>query len=74
MNIAADGTRVSAARAFLHPALSRPNLTLLLNTAVVKLNFKGTRCVGVKIMTGGAATDIAADKEVTLAAGSIPAT
>ncbi len=41
MNIAADGTRVSAARAFLHPALSRPNLTLLLNTNVVKLNFKG---------------------------------
>src|SRR5580693_1643190 len=32
MNIDADGTRVSAARAFLHPALSRPNLTLLLNT------------------------------------------
>jgi choline dehydrogenase len=71
MNIAADGTRVSAARAFLHPALSRPNLTLLLNTSVVKLNFKGTRCVGVKILTGGTATDIAADKEVILAAGSI---
>ncbi len=51
MNIAADGTRVSAARAFLHPALPRPNLTLLLNTAVVKLNFKGTRCVGVKVTT-----------------------
>ncbi|HLQ78176.1 MAG TPA: GMC family oxidoreductase N-terminal domain-containing protein, partial [Terriglobia bacterium] len=31
MNIAADGTRVSAVRAFLRPALSRPNLTLLLN-------------------------------------------
>lgn len=71
MNIAADGTRVSAARAFLHPALSRPNLTLLLNTVVVKLNFKGTRCVGVKIVTGGTVTDIAADKEVILAAGSI---
>src|SRR6202521_5133767 len=53
MNIAADGTRVSAVRAFLRPALSRPNLTLLLNATVVKLNFKGTRCVGVKIMTGG---------------------
>jgi len=52
MNIAADGTRVSAVRAFLRPALSRPNLTLLLNTNVVKLNFKGTRCVGVKLMTG----------------------
>jgi choline dehydrogenase len=71
MNIAADGTRVSAARAFLHPALSRPNLTLLLNTNVVKLNFKGTRCVGVKLMTDGALRDIAADKEVILAAGAI---
>ena len=71
MNIAADGTRVSAARAFLHPALSRPSLTLLLNTNVVKLNFKGTRCVGVKLMTESAAMDIAADKEVILAAGTI---
>jgi choline dehydrogenase len=71
MNIAADGTRVSAARAFLHPALSRPNLTLLLNTNVVKLNFKGTRCVGVKLMTDGVVKDIAANKEVILAAGTI---
>src|SRR5437016_4174121 len=71
MNIAADGTRVSAVRAFLRPALSRPNLTLLLNTNVVKLNFTGTRCVGVKLMTDGAVKDIAADKEVILAAGTI---
>jgi choline dehydrogenase len=71
MNIAADGTRVSAVRAFLRPALSRPNLTLLLNTQVVKLNFKGTRCVGVKAMTDGKVVDIAADKEVILAAGTI---
>src|SRR5580693_2239856 len=71
MNIAADGTRVSAVDAFLRPALARPNLTLLLNAAVVKLNFKGTRCVGVKVLKGGTVTDIAADKEVILAAGSI---
>src|SRR3989449_197970 len=71
MNIAADGTRVSAVRAFLRPALSRPNLTLLLNTKVVKLNFKGTRCLGVKLMTDGVEKDIAADKEVILAAGTI---
>src|SRR6058998_3107603 len=62
MNIAADGTRVSAVGAFLRPALSRPNLTLLLNTKVVKLNFKGTRCVGVTVNTDGAEKDIAADK------------
>jgi choline dehydrogenase len=66
MNIAVDGTRVSAARAFLRPALSRPNLTLLLNTNVVKLNFKGHHCLGVKLITGGAAKDITADKEVIL--------
>src|SRR5579863_10044326 len=71
MNIAADGTRVSAARAFLHPAMSRPNLTLLLHTDVVKLNFNGTRCVGVKIHTDGVISDITANKEVILAAGSI---
>jgi choline dehydrogenase len=71
MNIAADGTRVSAVRAFLRPALSRPNLTLLLNTRVVKLNFKGTRCVGVKLMTDGAVKDVAADREVILAAGAV---
>src|SRR6266576_911179 len=71
MNIAADGTRVSAARAFLHPALSRPNLTLLLNSQVVKLNFQGTRCVGVTANTDGAVKDIEADREVILAAGAI---
>lgn len=71
MNITADGTRASAARSFLRPALSRPNLTLLLRTDVVKLNFKGTRCVGVKISTDGTVRDIGAGKEVILAAGTI---
>src|SRR5258705_11727590 len=71
MNIGLDGTRVSAARAFLRPALSRPSLTLLLKTRVVKLNFNGTRCVGVTITTDGAVKDIAAGKEVILAAGAI---
>src|SRR6478736_3336271 len=71
MNIAVDGTRVSAVRAFLRPAMSRPNLTMLLNTNVVKLNFNGTRCVGVKLMIDGAVKNIAADKEVVLAAGTI---
>jgi choline dehydrogenase len=71
MNIAADGTRVSAVRAFLRPALSRPNLTLLLNTDVVKLNFQGDRCTGVKVVAEGVVKDITAEKEVILAAGSI---
>ena len=71
MNITADGTRVSAVSAFLRPALSRASLTLLLNTDVLKLNFKGTRCVGVKLITDRAVKDVAADKEVILTAGTI---
>jgi choline dehydrogenase len=71
MNIAEDGTRVSAARAYLRPALSRPNLTVLLNASVVKLSFKKSRCVGVKAVTAGGVQDIGADKEVVLAAGAI---
>ena len=38
---------------------------------MVKLNFNGTRCVGVKLNTDGAIKDIRADKEVILAAGAI---
>ena len=51
MNIAADGSRVSAARAFLRPNLERPNLTLLLNTNATKVVFDGDRAVGVQIVT-----------------------
>jgi choline dehydrogenase len=71
MNIAADGTRVSAARAFLRPAMTRPNLTVLLNTDVVRLNFTGTRCTGVRVITKGEVQDIGADEEVVVAAGTI---
>src|SRR6185503_5149692 len=71
MNIAKDGTRVSAVRAFLRPALSKPNLTLLLKADVIKLNFKSTRCVGVTLNAEGGTKDIAVEKEVALAAGAI---
>ena len=71
MNIAADGSRVSAARAFLRPALSRPNLTLLLNTNVLKVNFTGKRATGVRVVIDGTAKDIVSDKEVILTAGGV---
>ena len=71
MNIAKDGTRVSAVRAFLRPALPRSNLTLLLKSDVVKLNVQAGRCTGVNLTTDGGVKDIAADKEVILAAGAI---
>jgi choline dehydrogenase len=71
MNIAADGSRVSAARAFLRPNLSRPNLTLLLNANVTKVVFEGDRAAGVQIVTGDRAQNVRASREVILAAGTI---
>src|SRR6202030_724352 len=52
MNIAADGTRVSSARAFLRPNLGRSNLTLLLNSDATKVLFNGDRASGIEIVSG----------------------
>src|SRR5882724_9151563 len=64
MNIAADGTRVSSARAFLHPNLGRPNLTLLLESNVTKVVFEGDRAVGVEVATGDSVRTLRATREV----------
>src|ERR1700722_12396410 len=71
MNIAADGSRVSAARAFLRPNLARPNLTLLLNTHATKVLFDGDRASGVEIVSGEVARTVEATREVILAAGTV---
>jgi len=71
MNIAADGTRVSAARAFLRPNLGRTNLTLLLDTNATKIVFEGDRAVGVQIMTADGLQTVRATREVILSAGAI---
>ena len=71
MNIAADGSRVSSARAFLRPNLGRPNLTLLLNTHATKILFDGDRASGVEIVSGEVARTVEATREVILAAGTI---
>jgi choline dehydrogenase len=71
MNIAADGSRVSAARAFLRPNLGRPNLTLLLNARVTKVVFDGDHATGVQIVTGNRVRNVRASREVVLAAGTI---
>ena len=71
LNVAADGTRVSAARAFLRPNLDRANLTLLLNTNVTRILFEGDRATGVEIVSGGAVKTVKATREVILSAGTI---
>jgi choline dehydrogenase len=71
MNIAADGSRVSAARAFLQPNLDRPNLTLVVNINVTKIVVEGDRAVGVQTVSEKGARTIRARREVILCAGTI---
>ena len=65
------GRRLSAARAYLHPVLDRPNLkveTLALTTRVV---FEGKRAVGVDYLRGGRLQRCAKAAEVILCGGAI---
>src|SRR3954453_20639867 len=71
MNIAADGSRVSAARAFLRPNLDRKNLKLLIEATVTRIVVEGDRAVGVRLVTDGVEQTVHARREVILAAGTI---
>ena len=66
-----NGERWSAARAFLHPALERPNLTVLTGALAERVLFDGRRAAGVAYRRAGAVTHIAARREVLLAGGAI---
>ena len=46
------GRRLSAARAYLHPVLDRPNLTLRTLATANKILFEGNRAVGVEYRRG----------------------
>ena len=63
------GVRNSAARAFLHPALKRPNLTLEAKAHTNRVLFEGTRAVGVEYIQDGQTKQIRAEREVILSGG-----
>ncbi|MEM7142481.1 MAG: choline dehydrogenase [Actinomycetota bacterium] len=46
------GRRLSSARAYLHPVLKRPNLTLITRAQANRVLFDGTRAVGVEYRRG----------------------
>ena len=62
--------RLSAARAYLHPVLKRPNLDLLCRALVTRVLFDGTRAIGVEIARAGGFERVQAD-EVILCGGAI---
>jgi len=65
------GWRHSAASAYLHPALSRPNLTVLTDTTALTLLFEGRRCIGVKAARRGNILNLYAERETIVSAGAI---
>lgn len=66
-----NGQRHSSSKAYLRPALSRPNLTVLTGAQVLRLVFDGTRVTGVVYRRDGVETTAHAQREVILSAGAI---
>jgi choline dehydrogenase-like flavoprotein len=65
------GLRVSAAKAFLKPAMKRPNLRVETGVMVEKLIFDGRRASGVQYSRNGASFVANARGEVILSAGAV---
>jgi len=65
------GRRCSAARAYLHPALRRPNLTLQTGALTTCVRFAGRRATGVAFAVKGRPQEVRAAREVVLAGGAI---
>ncbi|MBV9842612.1 MAG: GMC family oxidoreductase N-terminal domain-containing protein [Sphingomonadaceae bacterium] len=65
------GQRSSVAKAFLEPARSRPNLTVLTDCTVDKVLVENRRAVGVRVIRGGETRDYRAAAQVVVSAGTI---
>lgn len=66
-----NGERWSAAKAYLYPAMRRPNLTVITGALVLRVLFEGRRAVGVAYATGRRAEEARAAREVILSGGAI---
>jgi choline dehydrogenase-like flavoprotein len=64
------GMRASAAVAYLHPAMERPNLTVLPYMQANRVLFEGTRAVGVEAVRLGELQEFRAEREVILCGGT----
>jgi choline dehydrogenase len=67
------GRRISAATAFLHPAMKRGNVTVRTRAHATGIVFDGKRAVGVRYTKGGRggqALEVRASKEVILSGGA----
>jgi choline dehydrogenase len=68
------GWRLSSAKAFLRPALSRPNLTVWTGAIAERLQFTADarpRCTGARLLRDGGSVRVQATRAVILSAGAI---
>ena len=66
-----NGQRCSAATAYLHPALSRPNLTVLTDALVTNVIIEGGHATGVRYLHHGEPQTARANAEVILSGGAV---
>jgi choline dehydrogenase len=66
-----NGVRVSAASAYLRPAMQRPNLEVKIRAHVTRVLFEGSRATGIEFLHGSMRKLASARKEVILAAGAV---
>jgi choline dehydrogenase len=64
------GLRASASVSYLHPAMDRPNLTVMTYMQVNRIIFEGVRAVGVEASQLGQAQELRAEREVILCGGT----
>jgi choline dehydrogenase-like flavoprotein len=64
------GMRASASVAYLHPAMERPNLTVMPYMHVHRVLFEGRRAVGVEASRLGEAQELRAERETILCGGA----
>ena len=65
------GRRCSAATAYLHPVLRRPNLTVRTGVRVERIVLQAQRAIGVSYVDRGTARQACAEREVLISAGAI---
>ena len=66
-----DARRSSTARAFLKPAETRPNLTVVTGAEVLRVLIEKGRAVGAELAEGTSVRQVRAGREVLLTAGAI---
>ncbi|WDE03771.1 choline dehydrogenase [Thalassomonas viridans] len=66
-----EGVRHSTANAYLRPAMSRENLTVVTHALVHKVLLAGKKAVGIRYERKGQLVEVKANKEVVLSAGPV---